>query len=317
MLVRFAKTFVHYVKATRSPHDFVWLGFYGHPLTFFARWFTRKPIILDAWLSSYETMVNARQNFLAQKIGFLFKALDRFAVSNVDVAVFPSEGEKNYYIDRLGVKSAKLDVVWVGVNEDVFKPSARVKKKAGKTIVLFSGTFLPISGVRVVVEAAELLKNNSTIEFWLAGNGQTYEADKNWVEERKLTNVHFLGRKPYREIPTLMQEADICLGIFGDGDKANRILPTKIYEANAMSLPCITAKSDGVSELLENGKSVIFVPPRDAQALASAIVDLTKHPAKAKKIGEAGHSVFLAKATPVKIGRKILEIVKRIKPGPF
>lgn len=315
MVIRFLRTFPHYILATRKPHDFVWLGFYGHPLAFFAKWFTRKPIILDAWLSSYETVVHARSkkgNIWEKLIpaGF-FSWLDQFVVNQVDLSVFPSNGEKNYYRDNYGVPEKKLGVVWVGVNTQTFT-STKVKPHP-KTIVLFSGTFLHITHVETAVRAANELKKNNDIEFWFIGNGQTFEADQQLAQKLGLTNVQFLGRKPYAEIPAFLQQADICLGIFGGGDKANRILPAKMYEAMAMSKPCITARSDGVAELLEDGKSVVFIPPKDHQALAKAILDLANHPDKRKKIGTEAHRVFLRTTTPQKIGEMVLSLVERLK----
>jgi glycosyltransferase involved in cell wall biosynthesis len=311
MVVRFLRTLPQFIHATRKPHDFVWVGFFGHPLVPLARIFTRKPVLFDAWLSSYETMVHARKSILGKSIGgFFFKWLDQFAAECSALTILSSEGEKNYFVTKLGVPREKMAVVLIGANTDKFV--IQRKKPALKTIVEFHGTFLPISGVETIVRAAKYLEKNKDIEIWLIGGGQTFDANKKLANELGLKNIQFLGRKPYSEIPSLLNQADISLGIFGSGEKANRILPTKMYEAMALAKPSITARSEGVLEILEEGKSVLLVESYDAKGLAEKIVWLSKNPKKGTEIGKNAYSIFLAKGTPKKIGERIIQLVNDI-----
>ncbi|QQR93155.1 MAG: glycosyltransferase family 4 protein [Candidatus Iainarchaeum archaeon] len=309
IIVRFVKSFLAYIRAVQQPHDFVWVGFFGHPLVWLAKRFTRKKVLLDMWLSAYETMVHARKSIKDKTLGAtFFKWLDAHAVRSCDAAIFPSQGEMNYFIHKLHHPKEKMRLVLIGVNTDQFIPTP--KKPSKKVVVEFHGTFLTVSSVETIVRAAKELEKNNQIEFWLIGTGQTFDADVSLAKELGLKNVQFLGRKPYREIPGLLNQSDISLGIFGSGEKANRILPTKMYEAMALAKPSITARSDGVLELLKEEKSVLLVAPYDAKDLAAKIEFLAKNPAKRKKIGEAAHDVFLEKATPKKIGEQIIKIVK-------
>ncbi|MFH0970347.1 MAG: glycosyltransferase family 4 protein [Candidatus Diapherotrites archaeon] len=312
MVIRFLKTLPQFIKATRKPHDFVWAGFFGHPLVPFARIFTPKPILFDAWLSSYETMVHARKSIWGKSIGALFfKWLDRFAAKCSDLTILASEGERNYFVHKLGIPAEKTAVVLIGANTENFV--IQKKKKQSKTIVIFIGTFLPISGVETILRAAKHLEKNREVEIWIVGDGQMGAANRKLAEELGLQNIKFLGKKPYSEVPSLLNQADIALGIFGSGEKANRILPTKMYEAMALAKPSITARSEGVQEILTDGKSVVMVEPHDDKGLAEKIAWLAKNPQKAVEIGKNAHSIFLAKATPQKIGERIIELAKEIR----
>ena len=62
-----------------------------------------------------------------------------------------------------------------------------------------------------------------------------------------------------------------------------------ILEAMALRRPVVATQVGGVPEMIENGRTGLLVPPRDATALATAIVRLlTEHPL-ADTLARAGH----------------------------
>ena len=62
-----------------------------------------------------------------------------------------------------------------------------------------------------------------------------------------------------------------------------------ILEAMALRRPVVATQVGGVPEMIENGRTGLLVPPRDATALAAAIVRiLTDHPL-ADMVARAGH----------------------------
>ena len=68
-------------------------------------------------------------------------------------------------------------------------------------------------------------------------------------------------------------EADLCLGIFGNTDKAKRVIPNKVYECLAVGKPVITADTPAIRELFEDGE-LVFVSVADHISLAKAIMAL-------------------------------------------
>ena len=67
-------------------------------------------------------------------------------------------------------------------------------------------------------------------------------------------------------------ESHCILGIFGDTDKAGRVVPYKAYQAMASNRPLITALGPATRNLAAEG--LLLVPPGDPQQLAEAILDL-------------------------------------------
>jgi glycosyltransferase involved in cell wall biosynthesis len=61
-----------------------------------------------------------------------------------------------------------------------------------------------------------------------------------------------------------------------------------LIEAMAMNLPVVSANCDGVLDIVVDGETGIQVPPRDARALANALMQLIHDERLRKTLGEAG-----------------------------
>lgn len=298
-----------FIKNVGKPHDFTYVGFLGQHLMPLVFLLERKPIVFDAWLSTFETAANARKWFNNNSIQAKFlKWLDRFGATHATATIFPSNGEMDYYVQKLGLKSNRFHRVIIGANTNVFHPVP--KKKTKQLIVEFHGTFLPISGVGIIVEAANLLKKDQTIHFRVAGNGETFEANTKRAKELGLTNIEFVGPLPYKEIPSFIAQADVSLGIFGESEKTKRIMTTKVFEAIAMKKPVINAASPGVEEILTDGQSILLVPPDHPKALANAILKLKKSKTLRNKIAANAYHIFCAQAAPEKLAQQVIDIVQ-------
>jgi glycosyltransferase involved in cell wall biosynthesis len=68
----------------------------------------------------------------------------------------------------------------------------------------------------------------------------------------ELQNVEFIEFLEQKELTQYIHHADICLGIFGETEKAKRVIPNKVYEAMAMKKPVITGNSPAAREFLKN-----------------------------------------------------------------
>jgi len=68
-------------------------------------------------------------------------------------------------------------------------------------------------------------------------------------------------------------------------------LCTSLLDAMAMGVPCAVTAVGGVLEIARHGESALVVPPRDADALAGAIVRLLQQPDLAARVVEGGRRV--------------------------
>jgi glycosyltransferase involved in cell wall biosynthesis len=144
-------------------------------------------------------------------------------------------------------------------------------------------------------------------------------------------------RLPYARILDALARADVALGIFGTTEKAARVIPHKVYQALAVGVPTVTRRSPAVAEFFAWGRTspapgtspapstapmaaggpepLLLVPPGDAAALAAALEDLARDPARRERLGAAGRAAALSFATPERVGKALLEAIERARSG--
>jgi glycosyltransferase involved in cell wall biosynthesis len=170
--------------------------------------------------------------------------------------------------------------------------------------VHFHGEYTPFHGVRHILKAAKLLQGQG-VRFQIVGRGITYEEDMQLAESLQLDNVRFIGNVPYDQLATLMSNADVCLGIFGDNYRAKLVMTNKVIEGIGMAKAMITQRNEPVQELLQHGESIYLVPPADPQALAEAILTLKNQPELRERIARNAHQAFQDHCSSQKTGEAL------------
>ena len=103
---------------------------------------------------------------------------------------------------------------------------------------------------------------------------------------------------PYEGLGAEVGAAAICLGVFGESEKAARVVPNKVWQAMAAGRPVVTADTPGVREVLRDGESALLVPAGDAEALGAALARLAAEPALRARLGGAAREAFLQRGAP-------------------
>ena len=62
-----------------------------------------------------------------------------------------------------------------------------------------------------------------------------------------------LYQTSYQGLAQAINQADICLGIFGNNLKAQLVIPNKIYEAIACGKLVVTANQPAIDEIFQDG----------------------------------------------------------------
>ena len=92
---------------------------------------------------------------------------------------------------------------------------------------------------------------------------------------RLLDGVPHVRRLPWVEpdrLPALVAEHDVCLGVFGTGDKTRRVVPNKAYQGAAAG--CLVVTGDTAPQRRAFGDDAVYVPLGDPAALAEALAAL-------------------------------------------
>lgn len=314
MPLRYIILFIKLFISTRKQHDLIFIGFHGHILIFFARLFSSKPIILDAFSSIYDTFCFDRKVFSPESIfGKLSFWIDQNSCNLASVVCLDTNSHAQYYHNTFNIPEVKIRVFPVGCDEFFFYPR---KDTIEEPIVLYFGNFLPLQGMDVIIKAAKKLDGKSLLKFIFIGNGIDFSRIVLMAQKWGIQNVEFLPPVPVTKMPEYIARSMICLGgHFGTSDKANRVIAGKTYISIAMGKPTIVGDNEANRELLTHKYDAWFTPLGDPDALADAIIKLENDVQLRESIGENGYKTFLKRGTTRFISHQILNIINQLEKG--
>ncbi len=289
-------------------NDLVLVGYLGHLDMLVAGPLARlrgKPVVFDAFISLYDTLVHDRRLFAEGSApARAAKRLDQLSCALADRVLVDTDAHADYFADELGVPREKCSAVLVGADTDVYYPVEA--PDPGAFTVFHYSKFAPLHGIRTILEAAHQLRDHEDVRFLLVGGGQLEREVAGWIDELELTRLEHRAWMEPEELRAAIASAGACLGVFGDTDKAARVIPNKVYQCMAVGAPIVTRDSPGIRELLVDGEHALLTPPADARALAAAILRLRDDPALRARIARGARELFLERCTPSAIGRALL-----------
>lgn len=270
----------------------------------------RKPIIFDAFFSLYDTAISdwglaPKNSLLARVCHFVDWSACRLAT----IVLVDTEAQSNYFCREFGLTREKVRWLYMGADDSVFAPGPELSR-VEPLRVLYVGNYVPLHGVPIILQAAQLL-DGEDIEFCLIGENHREDSVlKNLLCNSNPARVKFYAWMAPQELRTWIGEADVCLGVFGTSGKAKRVIPGKAFLALAMGKPLITGDSLAARELLEDGGNAILCEMGSPQALADAIVRLKKDPLLRQRIGKEGRKLFQDECRPKIIGSHLAHLVQ-------
>jgi len=290
------------------------IGFNGQVDCLLLRFLVRRdrtPIVFAPLVTLTETLTDDRAVFRAHsaKAG-LARWIDRFSLKAATQVVIDTDAHRRYLVETFGISPERVSTWHLGADPTVFSPRARVPRE-GPMRVLFYGSFLPLHGVRAVLEAASILRDDHRVEFVLVGDGPEREACAARVQQAQLRRVRFADWVPYPTLGEMVAEADVCLGIFGSSGKVQMVIPNKVYQAAAVGRPVITADTPAVREVFVHGENAWLCPLGDPAALAEAIRGLCDDLSMRQRLGCNAAAMMTEMFSPAAQGRRLGEIFER------
>lgn len=295
-----------------QPHDIVFVGFYGYLLVFLARLFSHRPLVFDAYLSTYNTLCFDRRRFHPNSLlGRITFWMDKLACHLSDVVLLDTRAHLDYFVKTYSIPPQKFAVLYLGCDEELFFPRFPPSNDSFK--VFYYGSFLPVQGIEYIVHAANLLKHVPEITFQIAGNGMQYAEINALVESLQCYNIEFINWIPYEDIPNYIAQASVCLGgHFSNNSKAQNVIATKTYQFLAMAKPTIVGDSPANAEGFVHGEHVYMCRMADPDSLADSILTLWRNPALRQKIAEGGYIRFIERYSTLHVSRFVKEIIDSV-----
>jgi len=307
-------------KAATVPADFIFTGS-GPPtqgvVVGLAKKFSRKKKVIynlqDIFPDSLVTAGICGEDSKLMRIG---RKMENFTYRNADVIITITDDMKANVVAK-GVDPAKVKVVrnWIDVGriQPVNRVNNRLFEELGlareKFYVVYAGNLGKVQGVEVILEAAEMLKNESDIHFVVFGNGSEEENIKSQAEH--LTNLSIFPLQPMDRVSEVYSLGDVSIvpckpGTGGSG------MPSKTWTIMATATPIIASFDLGgeMERTIKEAGCGCCVQASDVKALVEAIVDLKNDPETVKTMGKNGRKYAEEQVAKEQAVQKYIEIIE-------
>jgi glycosyltransferase involved in cell wall biosynthesis len=279
LLARLARRWVTLARAARRmpAPDVMLVGYLGHFDVHLARLvFRRVPVVLDHLVGASDTARDRRLDGGPRQA--VLQMIDSAALRAADIVVVDTEEHLAALPPQHRVRAV---VVPVGAPSAWYAPASPAEPPPGRADapgpadppeplrVVFYGLYTPLQGTPVIGAAVGRLAG-APIEVTMIGAGQDEAETKTAAAASHA--VRWLDWVPAAELPALVAGHHVCLGIFGTGDKARRVVPNKVFQGAAAG--CAIVTSDTAPQRRALAGAAVLVPPGDADALATALLRL-------------------------------------------
>lgn len=164
------------------------------------------------------------------------------------------------------------------------------------------GCYSPVQGTPVIGAALRQL-DGYPLAVTLVGRGLQLQRTRDLVGQDPRVRWH--AWVPGSELPRLVARHDVCLGIFGTGAKALRVVPNKVFQGAAAGCAVVTSDTAPQHRLL--GGAAHFVPAGNPDALADTLRRLASHPAEVARLRGAAVELARERFTPQAVVEPLVE----------
>jgi glycosyltransferase involved in cell wall biosynthesis len=313
LLLRLARRWTTLAAAARRmPRpDVVLVGYLGHFDVHLARLvFRRIPIVLDHLVGASDTGRDRRLDGGPRQA--LLRLIDAAALRAASVivvdtdehlAALPPRYRSRAVVVPVGAPAAWTDAAPAAAGASAVPDGSRPLK------VVFYGLYTPLQGTPVIGAALGALAG-APIEVTMIGSGQ----DEAQTKAAAAANpaVRWLDWVPAEELPALVAEHDVCLGIFGTGDKALRVVPNKVFQGAAAGCAIVTSDTPPQRRVLAD--AAVLVPPGDPEALAGALRRLAGDRGEVTRLRQQSRELARQEFAPGQVVAPLLRRLRRV-PG--
>ena len=269
--------FLQVVRQARAGivHAFL---FHAYVLAPLAGRLSRVPVIIASRRSLSHFKQGRRSYRLAETV----------ANRLTDLVIANSEAVRQDALTTEGLDAHHVTVIYNGVDIDRYRAAtglatAKALGLGPGPVVLVVANLIPYKGhdhfLRAWQTVCLTLPDATAL---LAGDGPARAACERLAAELGIAErVRFLGQR--RDIPELLAVCDVLVHPSLEEGFCNALL-----EAMAAGRPVVTTTAGGNPEAVVDGETGVLVPPADAEALSTAMLDVLGRPDRGRALGEAG-----------------------------
>lgn len=201
-----------------------------------------------------------------------------------------SEEVRGFLVNNVGLAPEKVRVIPNGVDTARFTPEGPASplpwpEKDGVRPVVFGNVarLCEAKDHETLLRAFAIVqKENPEARLLLVGEGEKRRDLENLAASLEITDVTHLAGS-CSDVPAILRGLDVfVLSSQREG------MPMAVLEAMACAVPVISANVGDIARLNGPAENLLLVPPRDAPALAKAMLTLLQNPTMRRRLAENG-----------------------------
>lgn len=198
-------------------------------------------------------------------------------------------------ITRRNIPSEIVEMIPNGCDIDLFKPISNQginsvpNIEENDFVAIFCGAHGIANGLDAVLDVASVLKkrNVNEIKFLFVGDGKLKPRLLERANSEQLNNCVFCDPMPKKELVQIIARADVGLMVLADVPAFYYgTSPNKFFDYIASGLPVVNNYPGWLAELIVNNNCGMVVPPRNPEAFANALIQLSGSKEECRIMGE-------------------------------
>ena len=281
---------------------------------------TSKKVIYNPQDLFPDSLIVAGKATEESKIVSIGRKIERFAYKNVDMIITITEDMMETIRSRVDEKN-KVYVVrnWIDTDKTnhVERKNNKLFDELGlkpdKFYVVYAGNLGMVQGVEIIIEAAELLRDEMDINFVIFGNGSEEDHIGELIEKKGLNNVRLFPLQPIERVSEVYSIGDICLITCKKG-AGSAGMPSKTWTIMAAGEPIIASFDSGgeMEKVINDANCGYCIEPENSLLLAEKIRQLHVSNDLIKEMSENSRKYVIKKCNKAKSVGEYVRLIENL-----
>lgn len=212
--------------------------------------------VVDWYVGLYETRIEDHASIGSTALRRrIYRLIDWTAAKFADVVITDTDVRAQMLTTRYELKSRALGVPvgapsWARPPFQTWLSPSEPAEVKSLLKVLYYGNFLPLHGLPLVITALAEAAKVREITITFVGDGVEKPKVLDLVSILDIGgNVRFLAPVPEADLPAIIRQHDVILGVFGSSPKAQSVIANKVWQGLACGKVVVTRASPALDEI--------------------------------------------------------------------
>lgn len=221
---------------------------------------------LDLWPASLSAGGIKKGNLIYK----FFKKISEKIYTYASTIAVSSLGFKDYLNREFQIPYYRIKYI-PQYAEEIYSKVKETENSDETINLVFAGNIGTAQSIPTIIKAAEILKNEKGIIWNIIGDGSEFQKCKRTVDELKLSNVIFYGRKSLDDTLKYYEKADAMLVTLTSDENIALTLPAKVQSYMASGKPLIVSADGAAADVVKQAGCGFCAPAENPVKLAEIV----------------------------------------------